>query len=516
MIEPQLAAARQMIASGHLDAARVINRQILDRAPNHPAALLQAARIENLSGNYRQAQQLTLAAARQPLHQPQQLKNLLHRLQVHHLRDEIRLFLAAHQPESIGHPALLDAIATTLNQINEPHTALRYLERGVAMAPRSTALLASRAQTHFFLGNFQEAELDISRCLEISPDFGFCWWLKSRLPKQTWTDADFKQMRKLASVGPADSTETAYAAYALHNALDASEDYQAAALALDIACATRRGQVQYDEHETDALFAALKRFRPGPHGAIDGNAHITPIFIVGMHRSGTTLLEQLLDSQPHVRGAGELYDFTAQMRLATNHPCRSVVDQTVVERAAQVDLSEVGTGYLRAISLLHEASDTHVIDKLPPNFLNLGFICEALPSARILHMTRDPMEICFSNLREPFSEHTATYSYNQMELGRYFAKYRHMMEHWQEQHPGRIMDVDYADLTANPQGMLRQVAEFCGVAYEPSRVGLASASKAITTASAGQARGEIVLRSTPKWAPYRKHLTALEGALGNG
>lgn len=516
MIEPQLVAARQMIASGNLDAARAINREILDQAPNHPAALLQAARIENLSGHYRRAHQLTLAAARQPLHQPQELKNLLHRLQVHHLRDEIRQFVAAHPPESIAHPALLDAIATTLNQINEPRAALDYLERGVQIAPRSTALLASRAQTHFFLGRFPDAAEDISRCLALAPDMGFCWWLKSRLPRQTWAAADFDRMRRLAAVRPAVSADTAYVAYALHNALDATGDYEAAADALAMACSLRRPLVQYDEGQTDSLFAALRRFRAPVPASAGGHAGITPVFIVGMHRSGTTLLEQLLDSQPHVRGLGELYDFTAQMRLATDHHCRSVIDETVVERAAQVDLAEVGAGYLRAIALLHDAGDTHVIDKLPNNFLNVGLICAALPNARILHMTRDPMETCFSNLREPFSEHTATYSYDQRELGAYYRKYRQMMEHWGEQYPGRVMNVDYADLTGDPQGMLRRVAEFCGVAYDPSAVGLAKAPKAITTASAGQARGEVIVRETPKWAPYRPHLAALEDALGRG
>lgn len=513
MIEPELIAARQLIASGNLDAARSINRQILDRVPNHPAALLQAARIENLSGNYRRAQQLTLSAAKQPVRQPQEIKNLLHRLQVHHLRDEIGQLIAAHPAETIALPALLDAIATTLNQINEPRIALRYLNRGVALAPRSTALLASRAQTYFFLGQFQDASQDISRCLALSPDIGFCWWLKSRLPKQAWNAAEVDQMRRLATVRPAASVDTAYAAYALHNALDAMGDYDAAAVALNVACAVRRNQVQYHEGNADALFAALRRYRPPTPGDSDCNESITPVFIVGMHRSGTTLLEQLLDSQPHVHGAGELYDFTAQMRLATNHHCRSVIDQTIIERAVEIDLFQVGKGYLNAISPLHQASDTHVIDKLPPNFMNVGFICAALPKARILHMTRDPMETCFSNLREPFSESTATYSYDQVELGRYFTKYRAMMEHWHERHPERIMDVDYADLTANPQGMLREIAEFCGIAYEPSRVGLSSTAKAITTASAGQARNQIVARDTPKWTPYQHTLKALRDAL---
>lgn len=513
MIEHQLVAARRLIASGNLDAAKAINQQILDRAPTHPVALLQAARIENLCGHYRLAQQLTLAAAKHPLHQPQDLKNLLHRLQVHHLREEIRLFVAAHPAETISHPALLDTVATTLNQINEPAAALRYLDRGLELAPRSTALLASRAQTFFFLGQFQQASRDISECLGLAPDMGFCWWLKSRLPQQTWEPGNFDQMCRLVSRGPTGSVDTVYAAYALHNALDAAGEYHAAATALEDACALRRPQVNYDEQEAESLFSALKQFDPKVPGGNDREGGVVPIFIVGMHRSGTTLLEQLLDAQPRVCGMGELYDFTAQMRFATNHPCRPIIDLTLIERSKGVDFAGVGTNYLQAVSLLHGDSDTHVIDKLPPNFLNIGFICEALPSARILHMTRDPIETCFSNLREPFSEHTATYSYDQTELGHYYLKYRQLMQHWHGRYPGRILDVDYGALTSDTERTLRQVSEFCGIAFDHSSVGLTRTPKAITTASAGQARDEVVVRDTPKWAPYERYLQKLTDAL---
>lgn len=512
MIEQELTAIRRQIVAGDLPAARAMNRQLLARSPDHPAVLLQAARIESLSGNYRQAQQLTFSASKKRIQHPRDLKNLLHRLQVHQLRAAILDLTTAHPPESIPGVPLLDVIATTLNQINEPVRALAYLDHGLGRSPDSVELLASRAQTLYFLGRFSEAAEDIGRCLSLAPTMGFCWWLRSRVPGLTWSPGDFDAMRKLLSKYPSTAPDAAYMAYALHNAHDAMCEYDLAAAALQTACELRRPLVHYDEAETDALFGALAGFRSEATLRWEGDQNPTPIFIVGMHRSGTTLLEQLLDAQPGIQGLGELYDFTAQMRFATNHHCRSVVDTSIVERANVVDFAKVGAGYLQAVAPHLDHQVTHFIDKLPPNFLNAAFICEALPEARILHMERDPMETCFSNLREPFSEHTATYSYNQRELSGYYLKYRRLMAHWHERYPDRFMAVDYGELTRNPETTLRRVAEFCAIPFDASRIQLNTNPKAITTASAGQARGGITVRESPKWAPYRSHLDEL--ALG--
>src|SRR5690606_17488328 len=184
----------------------------------------------------------------------------------------------------------------------------------------------------------------------------------------------------------------------------------------------------------------------------------TPIFIVGMHRSGTTLLEQLLDASPQVRGAGELYDFTSAMRFAADHHCRGVIDTTIVERAQGVELAAVGRHYLESVAW-RLGDEPFFVEKLPSNFLTIGFICRALPQARILHMVRAPMETCFSHLRELFSD-ANPHSYDQEELAEYFLLYRRLMTHWHAAFPGRILDVSYASLAMDPEKEMRRVADF--------------------------------------------------------
>ena len=236
-----------------------------------------------------------------------------------------------------------------------------------------------------------------------------------------------------------------------------------------------------------------------------------PIFIVGMHRSGTTLLEQLLQGHRDVRGLGELYDFTTQMREATDHHCRGVIDREIVRRAATVDFAAAGKRYLAGLAW-RLGDERFFTDKLPSNFLNVGFICRALPQARILHMRRDPMETCFSNLRELFHE-ANPYSYDQRELGAFYGQYSRLMAHWSAAYPGGILEVDYAQLLADPEATLRNVAQFCGLSFEPSMLNLTASERGVSTASAVAVRQGIVRPASPKWTPYAPHLRPLAAAL---
>ena len=202
------------------------------------------------------------------------------------------------------------------------------------------------------------------------------------------------------------------------------------------------------------------------------------------------------------------------MRYATDHHCKGVIDRTIVERAGDVDFGEVGQRYLDGMAW-RLGDERCFTDKLPSNFLNIGFICRALPQARILHMVRDPVETCFSNLRELFSD-ANPYSYDQRELADYYLQYRRLMAHWHAAYPGRILDVDYAELTRDPAGVMRMVAAFCGIDYLDAMSDPRSSGRAVATASAVQVRDRVVRRDVPKWAPYAKHMQPLVAALRQG
>jgi len=167
----------------------------------------------------------------------------------------------------------------------------------------------------------------------------------------------------------------------------------------------------------------------------------------------------------------------------------------------------VGAGYLDGMEW-RLGRERFFTDKLPSNFLNIGFICQALPQAKILHMVRDPVETCFSNLRELFSD-ACPYSYDQAELADYFLQYERLMQHWHRSHPGRILDVDYAALTQRPEEVLTSVTAFCGMEFQSSMLAPSQRSRGIATASAVQVREQVQAREIPKWAPYGELLQPL-------
>lgn len=479
--------------------------------PGHAGVLLQLSYIESFAGHYRKARQYAAASATALPRDPEVLLELLPRLRTFNEASMIHACLSRlGSPREMPIPLLITA-AAQLSYLNQQERALLYLDEARAADPAYPPTLLARGQILSYLGRFDEAESELQRCIARAPELAQAHWFLSRLRTQTPEHNNVDRLRKqLARVGHGPEN-VALLSYALHKELDDLGDYAGAWVALDHACRAKRATLNYSPSATQELVSALMAL-PNP----DSTRHAAPqqrtsIFIVGMHRSGTTLLEQLLDGHSDVHGIGELYDFTSQMRQATDHHCRGVIDSTIVERAQDVDFDAVGNGYLSGVEW-RLGKEPFFTDKLPSNFLNIGFICQALPNAKILHMVRDPMETCFSNLRELFSD-ANPYSYDQIELAAYFNEYRRLMAHWHAAFPGRILDVDYASLTRDPESVMRDVVSFCGMQYQAGMLDLQHRKRGVATASAVQVRKKVAVRDQPKWIPYQERLRPLMQAL---
>ncbi len=491
--------------------ARATYLAILDQQPQHAATLVQLSYVESLQGHYRVAHGYALRAFSARPRDPGVLAELIKRLRTFNEAEALRDCLRQLGPLDRVPIPMLVAFAAQFSYLNEQEQALRLLDEAKRADPDYPATLMARAQVLTYLGRFAGAEQDLQHCIRRAPEIAQAWWLLSRLRKQSREANHIDRIRRQLGSGNRRPEEVALLAYALHKELDDVGDVAGACEALTLACRAKRSTLRYESGESVRLIDALMQLPPAlpPAAPVEGR---TPIFIVGMHRSGTTLLEQLLDGHSDVQGGGELYDFTCQMRWATDYHCRGVIDETLVRRAAAgVDYPAVGGGYLRGMEW-RLGKERHFTDKLPSNFLNIGFICQALPQARILHMVRDPIETCFSNLRELFSD-ANPYSYDQRELAAYYRQYERLMAHWRAAFPGRILDVDYARLTRDTETVMREVAGFCGLAYEPVMLALKDRKRGVATASAVQVRNEVVALEKPKWAPYEAYLQPLIAGL---
>ncbi|MDI9239415.1 sulfotransferase [Lysobacter sp. LF1] len=473
-------------------------------SPDSTEVLLQLSYLHSLRGDYRDADAFAVAAAETGITDPEQVKELLPRLRTFNRIDAMMACIERLKPMSRMPIPLLISVGAQLSYANLPDRAIAFLDEARHADPEYPPTLLARAQVLTYLGRFTEAEEDVTRALRRAPEIAQGYWLQAWVRKQTPDRHHVDAIRRELHRPGRKAEDIALLAFALHKELDDLERHEEAWDALTLACRAKRSRVAYDTAVTQDLFAALKSWAPASNAmAPSDGSDAMPIFIVGMHRSGTTLLEQLLDGHPQVRGLGELYDFTSAMRHATDHHCRGVIDRTLVERAAQADLAAAGQRYLDG-TRWRRGEHRVFTDKLPSNFLNVGFIAQALPQAKILHMVRDPVETCFSNLRELFSEANA-YSYDPIELAEYHHQYRSLMAHWHARFPGRILDVDYAQLTREPDVQMRRVAEFCGLPFDAAMLKMQS-RRGVVTASAVQVRDRIQVRERPKWAPYERWL----------
>lgn len=507
--EARLGAARQLMVAGKVAEARAINDALLVADPKHVGALIQRSRIESAADNYRLARDYTIEAYQLGPVLPRDHLNLLRRLRTFGLAERFHKAATSLPVELLSREQPLQLLASMFNTLDDPARALQYAEMGLSLNPEAIPLQLAKAQALMFLGRLEEDEQFLLECLRKKPGLAFAWWMLSRLRKQS-PDSNHVAMlrRELAEARHPD--DVTFLGYALHKELDDLGDTAGAYEALALANATRRKVVEYSPLLEHQLFSRLKSMPPakpvpeenfGRHGQ-------TPIFIVGMHRSGTSLMEQFLDGHPDIFCAGELYDFTRQMRYAADHHCPREVDIEIVEAAPELDFSEVGRGYLEAVQW-RTSGQSHITDKLPTNFLNIGFILQALPHARVLHMVRSPLETCFSNLREFFSDTAALYSYEQSEMGDYYLQYASLMKHWHEAYPGRILDVSYTELITNSEATLRRIMEYCGLSYVPGMLDTSARSRSVSTASAVQVRSTPSLPPTPKWSLYEKQLGPL-------
>lgn len=528
-IEGALAQAGRDMDAGDWPAARAGFGAVLALDPANADAMLQLSYVESLAGRHRAANGWAVRAAASDAlpASPASMLEMVRRLRTFNEVPALRAFAErlAGLPRP-PHRVLVEA-ASQLGILNDFHAALRFAGLALRLEPGDPAARLVHAQLLAHFGRVEEATSEFERVLRERPGIANAWWMLSRLRRQTPAGNHVRQLQSLLRAPGLTAADAASLARALHKELDDLGEYEGAWQALELMCRARRSSLQYDPREigavVDGLFAWTHGRPPaappvaasataGASGAAVGAP--VPVFVVGMHRSGTTLLEQLLDASPQVRALGELVDFAAAMRFATDHYCKAALDSAMVQRAASVDFAEVGRRYLAGLGW-RLGDEPFFTDKQPANFLHVGFICHALPQARILHLVRDPMETCFSNLRELYSginEH----SYDQRDLAGYFLQYRRLMAHWHAVFPGRILDVPYAGLVADTEATMRSVAAHCGIGYVPGMRDPRSSARVVSTASSVQVRDAVVRRETPKWLPYARHLQPLAEALRAG
>lgn len=407
----------------------------------------------------------------------------------------------------LAHPGFLaDAPAQRLAEagvmlsgVGAHREAESALDAALAKEPKNVAALYFRGTLALFAGDLQRARAWLERAIDVDNGFAQSHWVRAMIGGDEGRAARVDRIRAgLSRAAPGYDAEI-YFGFALFSELHEAGDYAAAWSSLQAAARAKRARLKYDASGQDALFRALRQ--PWPRSpamatGVDDEPPFQPIVIVGMHRSGTTLLEALLGSQPEISDGGESYSFSVEWKYLLDRNWRGVLSVDAVEALRGRPLAAAAQRYFRRHRQRAEGKRL-LTEKLPSNVLNLGLIAEALPGARFLHVTRDPIETGFSNFRTLFSE-ACPYSYDIAELAAYQKGCAALMAHWRQAYPDRILDIGFEAMTRDPQGTVAGVRRFLGMAdltrsSDDALLADPARGRTVTSASALQIRGSVAL-----------------------
>jgi hypothetical protein len=280
--------------------------------------------------------------------------------------------------------------------------------------------------------------------------------------------------------------------------------------------ALKRSQLAYDESAVLSGFDRIRSvFTPALMRSFDnvGAPSEAPVFIVGMLRSGSTLIEQILASHPQVFGAGELPNFCNAVAGFRPTPEGDFVFPEGTEKLSGENLQRLGARYISEVTALAPDA-TRITDKMLSNFLFVGLIHLAIPNARIIHAVRDPLDTCLSCFSKLFTT-GQSHTYDLAELGRYYRGYRGVMEHWHRVLPqGRILDVHYEDVVGDLEGEARRIVAHCGLPWDPRCLAFHETKRPVLTASANQVRLPLYDSAIGHAQGYARFLGPLRAALG--
>ncbi len=369
------------------------------------------------------------------------------------------------------------------------------------------------------VGNQQDALREYRAALAARPEFGDAWWSLANLKTYRFSDEEIEQMRAAESAPATTSEDRYHLCFALGKAQEDraqfSESWTYYARGNSLKHAENRYLPEITETNTrlqiEVCTQSFFAERPG-WGLPDPD----PIFIVGLPRSGSTLIEQILASHSQVEGTQELADIqriVLELRgRATDLEkprCPGVLTELKKE-----DFSRLGARYMSDTRSYRKSGKAFFIDKMPNNVRYIGLIHLMLPNAKIIDARREPMACCFGNLKQLFSS-GQEFSYSIGDIARYYRTYLELMRHWSAVLPGRILKVQYEDVVENLESNVRRILDFCGLPFEPACLEFHKTVRSVRTASSEQVRQPIFREGLQQWRNYEAWLGPLEQALGD-
>lgn len=439
--------------------------------------------------------------------QLQQIESLLEKGQVAEGIGQLKA-LAAAGPKDIRSLSQMGQLFTYLNLHVE---AERCYQQALVLQPRGAPQLYNWATSLIALGRLDEAEQALTRVLALNPQDYDAYYNRATLRRQTPARNHVAEIESALQLPMRQPTGPVALNYALAKELEDLGQHAASFAALKRGADLRRRLLSYQVADDVATMAQIAHAFDAPFfdRLIEGCPDTRPIFIVGLPRSGTTLVDRILSSHSEVTSRGETSDFAKALLTGVGDAGGKA---ELIKRSARANFRAVGTRYCARL-----ATETGVrsIDKTPINFLYLGLIARALPHARIIHVRRNPMDLGYAIYKTLFRM-AYPFSYDLKDLGHYYLAYARLMAHWRAMLPGGFLEIDYEELVVNQETLTRRLLDFCALPWQDACLAFERNERPCLTASAAQVREPIYSSSVGLWRRYREQLQPLAEELRSG
>ncbi|MDN5924598.1 MAG: sulfotransferase [Xanthomonadales bacterium] len=405
------------------------------------------------------------------------------------------------------------AIGKLFSRNNDPTNARPLYEQALTSIGHHPDLLYDLAIARYFIGDVAGAEQALEWLLAVAPKAGHALYLRATLKRQTQASnhvADLESRLRSAFPNP---LARAGCLFALAKECEDLDQAQPSFAALAEANALKHASLTHDAGAECASIDAVRDTYTSQvmQAPTVGHEEAGPIFIVGMPRTGTTLVERMLGRHSAVRSAGELLDFGQLLAAAAQAQAKTQPEASLSEASLNIDFAALGRAYMLSARDAAGGS-TLFIDKMPINYIYCGLIKKALPQARIIHLVRSPMDACYAAYKTWFNQ-AYYFSYDMDELATYFATYQRMMQHWHTVMPGVILDIHYEQLVTDTETQARRISDHCGLDWQEAVLNPAANDTPATTASAAQVRQPVHSGSVDKWRRYESQLAPLKARL---
>ena len=511
----KLAEAAAQRKQNNIQRARDLCNEVLQDEPNNVSAMRILAdiavgehRIVEAEGLMRRIIELAPAA-------PDAYRNLgLYLIDTGRPMEAIEQLQKAAdlQPDDVE---LLATLASLLSIVGRSQEALATHERILALNPQNHRALMGKGNMLQALGEDDRATAAYQACIAAHPQIGDAYWRLAKVEGYRFSDTELAAIETSLAADDLDEQSRISFLFARAVAEEQRGDFPAAWQSYTDANSRQRQFVRYDpletEVEVDQLIETFSDEFIASWPESDSRQQ-APIFVVGMPRSGSTLLEQILASHSQVEGLGEL-PYIRGSAASTRQPKPGAPSYPLsLHNVTREEVAEFGERYTQLVGHHRRENSSHFVDKMPGNFKHVGFIKLILPAARIIDIRKHPLDACVGNYRQLFAQ-GKTFSYDLQELGEYYLQYARLMDHWDKVLPGQVLRVNYAELVADFDNQVRRILEFCGLPFEDACLSFHQTERVVNTASASQVRTPVYKEAVDYWKNYAEQLEELREVL---